>query len=63
MLIGILALFMFCYSKHKIVAVVVAAISAVIIYFAVMNIEPLYNVLGQRLESLFANLFGEDVSE
>lgn len=63
MLIGIVALFTFCYSKHKIAAIIITLASAIMIYLAVMNIESLYNVLGKRLESLIANLFGEDTSE
>lgn len=63
MLIGIVALFMFCYSKHKIVAIMITLVSAIVIYLAVMNIESLYNVLGKRLESLIANLFEDDASE
>ncbi len=63
MLIGIATLFMFLYSKHKLIGIAIAALAAVALYFAIMKIEPLYNVLGERLENLIEGLFGEGTTE
>lgn len=63
MLIGVMALFMFLYSKHKIAALIVVAVSVVVMYFAIMNIEPLYNVLGERIEDTLEGIFGEGTTE
>ena len=63
MLIGIAALFMFLYSKHKLIGIAIAVVAAIGLYFAVMKIEPLYNVLGERLENMIAGLFGEGTTE
>ena len=63
MLIGVIALFMFLYSKHKIAATLVVVISTVVMYFAIMKIEPLYNVLGVRIENMLQGIFGGGTTE
>ena len=63
MLIGIAVLFMFLYSKHKFIGMAIAIASAIAFYFAVMEIEPLYNVLGQRIENMLEGVFGGGTTE
>lgn len=63
MLIGVMALFMFLFSRHKITALIVVAVSIVAFYFAIMKIEPLYNVLGERIENMLEGIFGEGTTE
>ena len=63
MLIGVAALFMFLYSKHKLVGLGIAVVSVIALYFAIMKIEPLYNVLGERLEAMIEGFFGEGTTE
>ena len=53
----------FLMSKNKVLAVGVIVAFVAIAYLLVMRVEPLYNVLGKRLESLIINLFGGDTSE
>lgn len=63
MLAGILVLFLFLKSKHKWLSLIIAAVSIIVLYFAIMKIEPLYNVLGKRVESMLEGLFGEGTTE
>ena len=53
----------FLISKNKLLAIGIIAAFVVGMYLLVMNVEPLYEVLGKRLESLIINLFGGDASE
>ena len=63
MLIGVMALFVFLFSRHKITALIVVVVSIVVMYFAIMKIEPLYNVLGERIEDMLEGIFGEGTTE
>lgn len=63
MLIGIAVLFMFLYSKHKLIGIGIAVVSAIALYFAIMKIEPLYNILGERVQAMLEGLFGEGTTE
>lgn len=63
MLMGIAVLFMFLYSKHKFIGMAIAIASAIAFYFAIMEIESLYNVLGQRIENMLEGLFGQGTTE
>ena len=60
-LIGVGMLFL--NAKNKILATGIIAVFVVGMYLLVMNVEPLYNVLGERLESLIINLMGGDTAE
>ena len=63
MMLIIILLFWLKAKRHKIRAFVIAVACAVGVYLLVMNVEPLYNVLGVRVEEMLNGLFGEGTNE
>ena len=60
-LIGVGMLFLM--SKNKFLSLGIIAAFLATAYLLVMRVEPLYEVLGKRLESLIINLFGGETAE
>ena len=53
----------FLTAKNKIFALGIIGVFVAGAYLLVMRVEPIYEVLGKRLESLIINLFGGETSE
>ena len=50
-------------KKHRILIFILACGVAVALYYLVMTVEPLYNVLGSRMEELVKGVFGGGTTE
>lgn len=63
LMLTLLLLFWLKAKRHKIRSLLVAIACAAGVYVLVMNVEPLYNVLGVRVEEMINGLFGEGTTE